>query len=239
MNRTWIVARCLTRDLFLSLSGVVPVASAVTFGLIAFEYGMDQAQFFTVAGLGTGAICLLTALLLAARANRAWFYPLLARLPRRGELLAAIVLASMGITTLLALLIAVANLAAGRLTLSMPSALWLLPTWFALWLLAAALALPLAALTSRGGSHLALWVLFAAVLVIHDQRSRLPSPQLDWAHCLLTGLFWPVSALLGRASDGIHDSSYFLALLLTLAYGLLLYVLAAGLFRHKDLLWAE
>ncbi|RPI58963.1 MAG: hypothetical protein EHM56_00305 [Chloroflexi bacterium] len=239
MRRTWIVARFLTRDLFLSLSGVVPVAAAATFGLIAFEYGMDQAQFFTVAGLGTGTICLVTALLLAARANHAWFYPLLARLPRRGELLAAIVLSSMGITALLALSIALGNLAAGRLTLDMPSALWLLPTWFALWLLAGALALPLAALTSRGGSHLALWVLFAALLFANDQKSRLLSDGPEWAARLLTVVFWPVSTLLSRASAGVHDLSYSLTLLLTLAYGLLLFVLAAQLFHGKDLLWSE
>jgi hypothetical protein len=239
MNRTWIVARFLTRDLFLSLSAIVPVAAALTFGLIAFEYGMDQAQFLTVAGLGTGTICLLTALLLAARANHAWFYPLLARLPRRGELLAAIVLASMGITALLALLMTIANLAAGRLTLSMPGALWLLPTWFTLWLLAAALALPLAALTSRGGSHLVVWALFAALLVSYDQKSRLLSPGLEWAARLPIITFWPVSTLLARASAGVHDGSYFLALLLTLVYGLLLFALAAQLFGNKDLLWAE
>ncbi len=238
MIRASVLARFLSRDLFLSLSGIVPLAVAVTFGLIAFEYGMDQAQFFTVAGLGTATICLLTSLLLSARAARAWFYPLLARLPRRDELLAAIVLSSLGITTLLSLLITVANLAAGRLTLHWPSALWLLPTWFALWLLAAALALPLAALTSRGGSHLALWVLFAALLVAYDQKGRL-GPALEPAARLLTISFWPVNTLLARASAGVHDGAYFLALLLTLVYGLLLFVLAAQLFGRKDLLWAE
>lgn len=238
MSRALIVARFLTRDLFLSLAGIVPVAAAVTFGLIAFEYGMDQAQFFTVAGLGTGTICLLTALLLAARANHAWFYLLLARLRRREELLAAIVLSSMGITALLALLIAVANLAAGRLTLHFPSVLWLLPTWFALWLLAAALALPLAALTSRGGSHLALWIVFTALLVAYDQKSRL-GPGLEALARGLAIVGWPVSTLLARASAGVHDLSYFLALLLILVYGLLLFVLAAQLFGSKDLLWAE
>ncbi len=238
MIRASVLARFLSRDLFLSLSGIVPLAVAVTFGLIAFEYGMDQAQFFTVAGLGTATICLLTSLLLYARAARAWFYTLLARLPLRDELLAAIVLSSLGITTLLSLLITVANLAAGRLTLHWPSALWLLPTWFALWLLAAALALPLAALTSRGGSHLALWVLFAALLVAYDQKGRL-GPALEPAARLLTISFWPVNTLLAQASAGVHDGAYFLALLLTLVYGLLLFVLAAQLFGRKDLLWAE
>ncbi|MDX9831511.1 MAG: hypothetical protein RBU35_14670 [Anaerolineae bacterium] len=239
MKRTWVVARFLARGLFLSLMGIVPIAAAVTFGLIAFEYGMDQAQFFTVAGLGTGTICLATALLLAARANHAWFYPLLARLSRRGELLAAIVLSSVGITALLALLIAVANLATGRLTLHMPSALWLLPTWLALWLLAAALALPLSSLTSRSGSHLALWALFAALLIVNDQKSTLLRGGPEWAVRLLTITFWPVTTLLSRASAGVHDLDYFLALLLVLGYALFLFVLAAYLFGNKDLLWAE
>ena len=237
MKRTWVVARFLTREMFLSLVGIVPIAAAVTFGLIAFEYGMDQAQFFTVAGLGTGTICLATALLLAARANHAWFYPLLARLSRRGELLAAIVLSSVGITALLALLIAVANLATGRLTLHMPSALWLLPTWLALWLLAAALALP--SLTSRSGSHLALWALFAALLIVNDQKSTLLRGGPEWAVRLLAIIFWPVTTLLSRASAGVHDLDYILALLLVLVYALFLFVLAAYLLGDKDLLWAE
>jgi hypothetical protein len=239
MTRVWSLAGFLTRDLFLSLSGIVPVAVAVTFGLIAFEYGMDQAQFFTVAGLGTATVCMLTALLLAARANRAWVYPLLGRLSRRRELLAAIVTSSLGVSGVLALLMAGGNLLAGRLTLHMPSALWLLPTWFALWLLSAALALPLAALTGRGGSHLALWVLFAALLVAYDQKSRFVGPGLEWASRLMAITFWPVTTLLSRASAGVHDGAYFLALLLTLVYALLLFALAAQLFRHKDLLWAE
>ena len=235
MSRTGIVAGLLARDLFLSLSGIAPVAAAATFGLIAFEYGMDQAQFFTVAGLGTAAICLLTVQLLAARANRAWLYPVLARLPRREELLAAVVVSSLAITGLLATAIAAGNLAAGRLTLSLPSALWLLPTWFALWLLTATLGLPLAALTSRGGSHLVLWALFAALLIANDQKSRLPA----LADRLLSAVLWPVSTLLSRASGAIHDLAYWIALVAVLGYALLLFLLAARLLRHRDLLFAE
>jgi hypothetical protein len=239
MRRIWVAASFLTKDLFLSLSGIVPVAAAVTLGLIAFEYGMDQAQFFTVAGLGMGILCLATALLLAARANHAWFYPLLARLPQRAELLAAIVLSSMGITAILALLITLGNVAAGRLTLEMPSALWLLPTWLGLWLLAAALALPLAALTSRSGTHLSLWALFATLLIVNDQKSSLLSQGPEWAVRLLAAIFWPVSNLLSRASAGVHDLAYFVALTVTAGYGLVLFLLAAWLFQGKDLLWAE
>jgi hypothetical protein len=242
MNRIWTLTLFLVRDFFLSLAGIAPLAAALAFGLIAFEYGMDQAQFITVAGIGIGAICLWTTLLLASRANRATSYPLVARLGQRAELLAAVVLGGLAVTAVLGILITVANLLAGRLTLEFPSALWILPTWLALWLLVAALALPLSALVGRGGLHLAGWVLFTALLVANDQKPRLQAHRLDWLVRAVTTILWPVSTLLrlaAGASAGIHDRSFFLALALTLTYAALLFGLATQLFADKDLLWTE
>ncbi len=239
MSRIHTLTWFFMRELFRSPVGIIPLAVALAFGLIAFEYGMDQPQFISVAGMGTGAICLLTTLLLASRASRAWSYPLLARLRRRSELLAAIVLASLAITTVLSLLIGIGNLLAGRLTLDFPSALWIVPTWPALWLLAATLALPLSSLTARAGSHLAGWVLLAALLVGHDQAARLRQKGLERVARVISIIFWPVTTLLSRASAGIHDGSYFLALGLTLAYAIVLFVLASEAFAEKDLLWPE
>jgi hypothetical protein len=232
---TWFLVRELSR----SPAGIVPLAAALAFGLIAFEYGMDQPQFITVAGVGTGGICLLSALLLAGRANRAWSYPLIARLRHRGELLAAIVLASLTITAVLSLFIGLGNLLVGRLALDFPSALWILLTWPALWLLAAALALPLSSLTARAGSHLAGWVLLAALLVGQDQAPRLRSRGLDQVTQAISLLLWPPTTLLSRASAGVHDLSYLLALVLTVAYAAVLFVLASQVFADKDLLWPE
>jgi hypothetical protein len=239
VRRIWTLTWFLTRELSRSPAGIVPLAAALAFGLIAFEYGMDQPQFVSVAGVGTGAICLLTALLLASRANRGWSYPLIARLRHRSELLAAIVLASLTITAVLSFLIGAGNLLAGRLTLDFPSALWILLTWPALWLLAASLALPLSSLTARAGSHLAGWVLLAALLVGHDQASRLRERGLDWLTDAISVLLWPVTMLLSRASDGVHDRSYFLALGLSVAYAAVLFVVAGEAFFDKDLLWPE
>ncbi len=239
MSRIWTLTWFLVRELSRSPAGIVPLAAAVAFGLIAFEYGMDQPQFTSVAGVGTGGICLLTALLLASRANRGWSYPLIARLKHRSELLAAIVLGSLAITALLSLLIGMGNLLARRLTLHFPSALWLLPTWPALWLLAAALALPLSSLTARAGSHLAGWVLLAGLLVGHDQAPRLRDHGLERVTQAISVLLWPPTTLLSRASAGVHDPSYFLALGLTVAYAAGLFVLAGQLFGGKDLLWPE
>ncbi len=241
MNRIWTLTHFLTRDLFRSLAGIIPVATAVAFGLIAFEYGMDQAQFITVAGLGNGVICLLSVLLLASRANRATTYPLIARLHRRAELLVALVLGSLGITTVSAILIAVANLLAGRLTLEFPSVLWIVPTWSVLWLLAAALALPLSALTSQGGSHLVGYALLMAVLMVNEKSATLGAAarRLEWLTRIVDTILWPVGTLLSRASAGFHDRSYFAAAALSLLYAGLLFVLAAQLFAGKDLLWTE
>jgi hypothetical protein len=239
MNRTVTLAWFFSRDLFLSLAGIVPLGTALAFGIIAFEYGMDQPQFITVAGVGTGGICLLTTLLLASRANRASSYPLVARLYRRAELLAALALGGVCITAVLATLITGTNLLAGRLALEFPSALWVVPTWLALWLLAAALALPLSALVGRGGSHVAGWVVLVAVLVLNDQKASLYARNLDWLVRVLTTLLWPINTMLSRASAGIHDRSYLLALALSLLYAALLFSLANQLFEDKDLLWSE
>lgn len=239
MSRIRTLTWFLVRELFCSPAGVIPLAAAMAFGLIAFEYGMDQPQFISVAGVGTGALCLLSGLLLASRVGRAWSYPLFAHLKRRSEMLAAIVLASVGITFVLSLFITAGNLLAGRLTLDFPSCLWILLTWPPLWLLAAALALPLSPLTARAGSHLAGWVVLAALLVGHDQAARLRQGGMERVADAISVVFWPVTTLMARASAGVYDRSYLLALGLTMAYAAVLFVLASEAFADKDLLWPE
>jgi hypothetical protein len=239
MSRVAILASFLIRDLFRSFVGIVPLGVALAFGTIAFEYGMDQAQFITVAGIGIGSICLLSTLLLGSRANRASSYLLVAKLHRRTELLAALIVGGLAITTALAILITAGNLLAGRLALDLPSALWILPSWLALWLVAATLALPLSALTSRAGSHVLGYALLAALLVVNDQKIRLQVRGFDWLVRAVTTILWPVSTLLAQASAGLHDRSFFLALAATLGYAVLLLSLADQLLGDKDLLWTE
>lgn len=239
MNRIYVLSTLLVRDLFLSLAGIVPLAAALAFGLIAFEYGMDQAQFITVGGVGTLAICLLTTLLLTSRANRASTYLLLARLRHRSELLAALILASFTITALLAILIALGNLLTDRLALDLPSAFWILPSWIPLLLMAACLGLVLSGLVARDGSHLLGYLLLAGLLVANDQSAMLADRGFPWLVRAVSAILWPVSTLLAHASAGALDRAYFLAGALTLGYAVLLYWLAAVLFQKKDLLWSE
>ena len=239
MKRIATLTSYLLRTLSRSLAGIVPLALALAFGIIAFEYGMDQAQFVTVAGIGISSICLVTALLLASRANRASSYLLVARLHRRAELLTAIVLASLALTLALALCIAVANLLAGRLSLDFPSAFWIPPTWLPLWFLAAALSLPLSGLAEQRGSHLLAWVLLVGILIANDREALLLRHGMSWLSRLVDTLLWPIGTLTEQASAGIHQSEYLLAWLLTCLYALVLYAVGVTLFRHKDLLWSE
>lgn len=239
MNRIWTMTLYMIRDLILSLSGIVPLAAALAFGLIAFEYGMDQAQFITVGAVGTLAICFLATLLLANRANRATSYLLLARLHGRTELLTSLLVASLGITAVLAVMIAAGNLLAGRLTLSLPSAFWILPTWLPLLLMAASLGLALSGLVARNGSHLLGYLLLTGLLVANDQGTALTNRGFHWLAQAASTILWPVSTLLARASAGTLDRVYFVAGTLTLGYALSLYLLAAILFQDKDLLWSE
>ncbi|MBN1135804.1 MAG: hypothetical protein JXM73_04420 [Anaerolineae bacterium] len=239
MKRIGVLSLFLIRDLFRSLAGLVPVAAGFTFYGIAFEYGMDQPQFVTVAGVGLGATCLLTALLLTGRANRASFYPFIARLPQRSELLAAVVIGSLAVTAIIALLMTEAALLQHKLSLDFPSVLWIIPTWLALWLLMAALALPLSSLASRDGSHMVGYMLITALLVANDRRAFLEEHRLRWLSRAVTATLWPIATLLSRASAGIHDRSYLLAMVLTVAYAGILFGLATALLKHKDLLWPE
>jgi hypothetical protein len=200
---------------------------------------MDESQFVTVGGIGTGGICLLTTLLLASRANRAATYLPLARLKRRTELLAALVLGGLLITVALALAITGLNVLAGRLSLSWPSAAWIAPTFAAAWCLAATLALPLSGLTSRGGSHVAGYVALTTLLVLNDQKALLHRRGLDVLARAVTVVLWPVATLFSRGSAAIHDRTYFLGLVGTLLYSALAFALADQLLEDKDLLWTE
>lgn len=239
MRRTIALTSFLIRDLSHTLAAVVPLASTLAFGIIAFEYGMDQAQFITVAGIGMGAICLATGLVLASRSDRASSYLLVTRLHRRSEQLAALLLSNLAIIAALTLLMTVANLAAGRLTLGFPSALWILPTWLPLWLLAGTLALLLSGLVARGGSHLVGYVLLVTLLIANDRKAFLIRQGVDWAAQGIDAIVWPVGTLLAQASAEIYGTEYALAWALTCAYAILLFTLATVLFRSKDLLWSE
>jgi hypothetical protein len=239
MNRIFALTSLLIRDLFLSLAGIIPLAASLAFGTIAFEYGMDQAQFITVGGVGMLAICFLTTLLLASRANRPATYLLLARLRQRSEMLLSLSLASLAITVVLALLITSANLLAGRLSLSIPSAFSILPTWLPLLLVGASLGLTLSGLVARHGSHLLGYALLAGLLVAHDQAAVIANRGLHWLVRAVSAILWPIATLMARGSAGTLDRVYFVAGALTLGYALLLYLLAATLFQDKDLLWPE
>jgi hypothetical protein len=148
-------------------------------------------------------------------------------------------LSGLGITAVLAVLITAGNSLSGRLSLDFPSALWVLPTWLPLWVLAASLALPLSALVGRGGSHLAGYVILSSLLIANDRKDLLAARGLDWLARSVSAILWPPSMLLAQASAGNYDRLYALAWAFTLTYAILLSGLAISFFEDKDLLWSE
>jgi hypothetical protein len=127
----------------------------------------------------------------------------------------------------------------GRLALGFPSALWVLPTWLPVWILAASLALPLSALVGRGGSHLAGYALLAALLIANDRKAVLAAGGLDWLVRAVNAILWAPTTLLAQAFAGVHNRLYMLAWVLTLTYAVLLFGLAASFLEDKDLVWSE
>lgn len=239
MNRVAAMTLYLTLGLFRSVAGLAPLSFALIFGLVAFEYGMGQEQFITVGGLGTGALCFLTTLLLAGRANRAASYPLVARLRDRSELLTSAVVGGVGVTAALALLITVASLLMDRLTLHFPSLLWILPTWAVLWLMLSSLALTLSSLVSHDGWQVLGYILVVGMLVANDRQSWFMGRGLGLLVRAVDAVLWPPSKLLSQATAGGHGRIYYLALAATLAYAILLFTVAARFLETKDLLWAD
>jgi hypothetical protein len=117
--------------------------------------------------------------------------------------------------------------------------LWIPLAWLPLWLLAAALALPLSSLVGRRGSYLVGYLLLAGLLIANDRKVFLTRHGIDWLSRIVDAVLWPVSTLLARASAGIYNPDSILAGALTCAYAVLLFGLAASLFCDKDLLWSE
>lgn len=238
MNRVCTLSRFLVWELFRSLLGLIPPALTLGFYQATFYFGGNVDYFAGVGGGDMMIVALATSLLLVHRANRAATYPLLARLPRRVELLIAIVVSTLGIEALMTVLFLALVLGFHKATVTLPELLVILPRWFTLFLFAAALGLNMGKLVSRGGSHIVTSGVLALVVTVNELQFSLLQDQ-TW---LLNGILWLASPLATMLSAGVHALSpeqYGLAFLLTLIYAGALFLLAAALFQRKDLLWVE
>lgn len=239
MRRILPLAGFLSRELFRSLGGVLPVALTLIFHRVFFLYGGDARYLGSVGGVSMAVVCLLTTLLVADRANRAALYPLLARLPGRWMMLAAVTLASFLLTLLLSTLFVAVIVLSGSVPLAAPEAGSLFPRWLVLDLFAIALALHLSKLVSYRGSNLVTYAVLVLALATFE-REPAPFPIApDWVTGLLDLLIRPPFGT-AIVEPGLFSAPRDLpAIFLTLTYTGLLFALAVWLYARKDLLASE
>jgi hypothetical protein len=240
LRRILIVSLYLVRNLFHSLAGLAPFAVALGLYTITFYYQGQQVDYFAaVGGFDMALVCLTATLVISAQAGRAATYPLLARLPRRADLLWAVFLAGLAIGLVIAL--AFAGVAAWQRTALFTPAelLAILPRWLALFTLAAALALHLGKFASRAGTRLVVLLVLAIILLGADNQIMLQARGLEWLLAVPGLLASPLLANMMIAVHGATPTQYALAIALPLLVAALLFAVAVWTFQRKDLLWTE
>jgi hypothetical protein len=240
MSRVATLALFFARDLFRSLQGIIPLALLAGLYYLTFTYANDKLDYFVaLGGADLAAVCLVTLMLLAERASRAATYPLLARLPRRAELLAALLVGNIGVTLLLALIFMGVAVLRQNIRLTLLLALFILARWLVLFVFVTAFGLHLTRLVNCKGSFIVAYGLAALVLLVRDEERVFLSDQFAWLGQGVALLTHPVSSMLTAGGDAVALPGLVLAGVLTLGYAAALFGLAAWLFQGKDLLWVE
>ncbi len=239
MSRILALSAFLVRDLFRGVGGAVPPILTVGVYQATFIFSGNADYFASVGGVDLALVCLVTTLLFVSRVNRASTYPLLARLERRAELLAALVVSALVVTTIMAALFTAFIVATGKVTLGATDLIAILPRWLALFVFSAALGLNMGRLVSRNGSYLITTGVVAFIATVSEQQVFLLKDQHDWLVETVALIASPVTATITVPVGNWALDQYWLPIALTLAYAALLFAIAAALFRHKDLLWAE
>lgn len=239
MRRTIILARFQLRELVRSLAIVGPAAVTVGLYWIFFEFPGDADYFAATGGFVLLVAALVTTLLLAGQANRASNTMVMVRLPRRAELLGAIVASTLVVAASMGALFTALALGQARVVVTPVQMALIAPRWLVLVTLSAAVALHLSRLVSRGGSHLIAFGLLALFATIFEQEGVLLRGGLAWLARAVLAISDPVMAALREPAMPASLTSYASNLLLMGAYAAGLFALAAWLFRRKDLLWAD
>lgn len=159
MRRVITLSLFLTRNLFRTLLGILPPALTLLVYRLTFTYRNqgDPDYFTAVGGLGLALVSIVTAFLVADRANRAAMYPLVARLPRRAELLAATVLSIVVIMLAMATLYTGCVIVFQNMSLTPIELMLIAPRWLVVFVFTATLGVLMSKLASRAGSHLIVW----------------------------------------------------------------------------------
>jgi hypothetical protein len=238
MPRVVTLSLFLTRNLFRTLLGILPPALTLLVYRLTFTYRNqgDPDYFTAVGGLGLALVGVVTAFLVADRANRAAMYPLVARLPRRAELLAATVLSIVMIMSAMATLYTGCVIIFQNMSLTPIELMLIAPRWLVVFVFAATLGVMMSKLASRAGSHLIAWGLLGGMAFLRERVILFDVPAFltDNVEFIVRPLTYALTTTLEPFSIQILP-----ALMLTLFYAGGLFALAVWLFRCKDLLWVE
>lgn len=239
MSRVTTLATFQLKEFVRSLAIAAPLAITVALYWIFFEFPGDVDYFCATGGFVLLVVALVTTLLLAGQSNRMSNTAAATRLPHRSELLAAIMASALTVTAAMGLVYTGLAFGQAKVALSAVNLIVIAPRWLALTGLSAAIGLHLTRLVDRNGSHLIAFVLLALFATIVEQQGVLMRSDLAWLAQAAAAISSPVFAVLRDPVAPLALGRYGYALAVMAVYTIGLFLLAAWLFRRKDLLWVD
>jgi hypothetical protein len=236
-RRVLSLSLAFVRNLYRTLFGVLPPGLTLLVYRLSFTYRHqgDPAYFTALGGIGLAFVGVVTALLVADRANRAAMYPFIARLPRRAEFLFAVVVATLFITVAMAGLYTSLVLSF-HVALTPLELLLIFPRWLSIFILSATLGLLMSRLASRHNSHVIVFVVLGGMALSREQIRYLVNGQSSW---FVDSVEFVVRPITDALTINLQSSAVLPALAVTLLYAAVLLASAVWLFQRKDLLWME
>ncbi len=187
----------LFRGQAISISGVFMLLGTLAFWRLFFDPGQHtpEASYYVLLTTLFGAgMTFLATLTLAARANQAISYPMLARLPSRVEHLTAVFFSAVTYATLLQLLLAILATWRGP-GLTFGQMIEIPPLWISINILGSVLALHSSDLVARGWSRVYVYGGIAILLLLNTLSS--------------TGFTWLIN-FVTRVSTFFYSSNFML-----------------------------
>lgn len=228
----------MVRNFFRSLATLLPVAILALLYQIGFYFGGDQQYLVAVGGAGLIAVAIAVTLLLCWQQDRMHSYPLLSRLPWRGEFILALLGSALLITLVYAMGFLLLLIAVGKVTPITPAIFAVVGRWLLLFLLFTTLSLHLSRLISRVGSYMFALFLIATFISGLTSTHVEPSQTFSWLH-ITQWITYPISVLLTDPLGQGNWRALLWATLGVLGYSALLLLFAVRLFQDKDLVWSE
>jgi hypothetical protein len=239
MRRIVALARFQLRELVRSFAIAAPMTITLALYWLFFEFPGDVDYFAATGGFVLLVASLVTTLLVASQANRMSSTVVVVRLPRRSELLGAIVASALVVAVAMAVLFTGLALGQAKVAMTVVHLAVIAPRWLALAALFAVVGLHLSRLVSRSGSHLIALGLLAFVATVVEREGVLLRGSFAGLARVVLAISTPIMDALREPALPASLASYGVNLAMLLVYAAGLFLLAVWLFRRKDLLWAD